>query len=42
MIQVKSGDAGLYRLCRVLLGHNDMYGAYRYSSYGKLRSAVLM
>ena len=31
MTQIESGDAGLHRLRPVVLGHNDMYEAYRYS-----------
>ena len=42
MTQIESGDAGLHRLRSVVLGHNDMYGAYRYSSDGRSGNVVVM
>ena len=42
MTQIESGDAGLYRLCRVVLGHNDMYRAYSFSSDGRSGRVVFV
>ena len=42
MTQIESGDAGLYRLCRIVLGHNDTYRVYRSSSDGRSGRVVCM